>query len=201
MGFLLLLSFFGFTLIVRTDSLRSFDFDATVRLQEKVPLRADGFFSVLSVLGRFEFTGGLLLIILVLYGFFKKNLWFIIPLVLFTLAHVIELIGKNMLEQPGPPKMFLRAQFGEFPGLHVFTDASYPSGHALRIMFLSTVFSFLIFKSRLPTFLKLCSYVPILAIIALMLISRVSLGEHWTTDVIGGTILGLSMAALSLVFL
>ena len=34
-----------------------------------------------------------------------------------------------------------------------------------------------------------------------VLISRISLGEHWTTDVIGGGLLGASFAFLSQVFL
>lgn len=198
---LLLILFFAFTLLVRSDVLRSFDFNSTVRLQAKVPLRFDDFFSFLSVAGRFEFTGGILLIALVLYGIFKKKLWFVIPLGLFSFAHVVELIGKNILEQPGPPRMFLRSHFSDFPGLHIFTDASYPSGHSLRIIFLGIIAFFFIHKTKLSYPMKLFLYSPVVVLVILMLLSRVSLGEHWATDVIGGTILGASFGLLSLIFL
>jgi membrane-associated phospholipid phosphatase len=200
-GALLLCLFFIFTFIVRADALRSFDFDTTVRLQSKIPLRFDNFFSFLSVAGRFEYTGSILLIILAIYGVYKKKIWAIIPLILFCLAHGVELVGKTILEQPGPPRMFLRTQFTDFPGLHVFTEASYPSGHSLRIVFLSIITGYIVFLTRIPNLIKYCLYAAFLGLVLVMLVSRVSLGEHWTTDVIGGSLLGTSFAFLALAFL
>lgn len=222
------LSFLGFvifTLLVRADFLRSFDFNMTVRIQDDIPLRLDGFFSTLSVIGRFEWMVVYLVILLI---FKRKILGGIITFGLFGFAHVLELIGKTILEQPGPPKMFLRAQFGDFPGLHVFTDASYPSGHSLRIVFFSILLIAAILNiqrikiksqkinevinidnKQLKNFLVLViqnlipfSLISIFLIFCfVVLISRISLGEHWTTDVIGGGLLGASFAFLSQVFL
>lgn len=222
------LSFLGFvifTLLVRADFLRSFDFNMTVRIQDDIPLRLDGFFSTLSVIGRFEWMVVYLVILLI---FKRKILGGIITFGLFGFAHVLELIGKTILEQPGPPKMFLRAQFGDFPGLHVFTDASYPSGHSLRIVFFSILLisailniqhikiksqkineAIKIDNKELKNFLVLViqNLIPLSLIFIFLifcfvvLISRISLGEHWTTDVIGGGLLGASFAFLSQVFL
>ncbi len=197
----------------------------TVRIQDDIPLRLDGFFSTLSVIGRFEWMVVYLVILLI---FKRKILGGIITFGLFGFAHVLELIGKTILEQPGPPKMFLRAQFGDFPGLHVFTDASYPSGHSLRIVFFSILLIAAILNiqrikiksqkinevinidnKQLKNFLVLViqnlipfSLISIFLIFCfVVLISRISLGEHWTTDVIGGGLLGASFAFLSQVFL
>lgn len=190
--------FLVFTYIVRTDSLRQWDFNTTVRLQDDVPLRLDPFFSFLSVIGRFEFTIVLLIIILV----FRRKLLAIVPFCLFGFSHVIEIIGKSFLNQPGPPIMFLRSQFSDFPGLYVNTNASYPSGHAMRTVFLAVLSLYIIWKTnKLNSIAKGILIMPIVALAFFMLLSRVSLGEHWTTDVIGGSFLGAAFAFLSLLFI
>ncbi len=197
-GVFLFFLFCGFTLLVREDLLLSFDFDTTHRLQNLTPLRVDGFFSFLSVIGRFEYTVGLLILILVL----RRKIWGIIIFGLFGFAHVIELIGKTILNHPGPPNMFLRSHYSDFPGLHVHTDASYPSGHSLRSIFLGIILIYLIWISRkAPMVVKLGIIIAVAGIVTLMLYSRVTLGEHWSTDVIGGTLLGAAIAFISLAIL
>lgn len=194
---LLFFSFFAFTLWVRADALRPFDFDSMVKIQDRIPISFDTFFSYLSVVGRFEYTVTALVIFLV----FARKLTGIIPFFLFGIAHVIELIGKTILNQPGPPNMFLRSQFSEFPGLYVHTYASYPSGHSMRAIFLALLFASAVHNSKLPQPMRIGIYAFLIFISVAMLVSRVSLGEHWTTDVIGGAILGLSFGLFSIPFL
>jgi len=189
-----------FTLIVRSDILRAFDFNMTVRIQDRMPVRLDEFFSILSILGRFEFTFTILLIVL----FLRRKILGIMVVGFFGLAHIIEVIGKSILSQPGPPHMFLRTTdlSMQFPGLYVHTDASYPSGHSFRALFLFVVIFFIIWTmKKIPTYFKYSALCGIGFYTLLMLLSRVSLGEHWTTDVIGGALLGISFAFLSLLFL
>ena len=196
-GAALFFFFFVFTLWVREDALRPLDFDSMVKIQDRIPLSFDTLLSSLSVIGRFEYTVTALIIFLIL----NRRLLGIVPFFLFGMAHVIELIGKTILNQPGPPNMFLRSHFSEFPGLYVHTDASYPSGHSMRAVFLALLFASAIHNSKLPQPIRMCAYILLGGIVAIILISRVSLGEHWTTDVIGGAILGLSFGLLSIPFL
>lgn len=198
-----LFAFFGFTLWVRTDALRHFDFDTTVRLQANTSLRFDSIFSFLSVVGRFEFTISALVIILFVWTRFKVSKLLRIGAIIgiFGIAHVAELVGKTILEQPGPPRMFLRSEFSDFPGLHIFTDASYPSGHSLRIVFLGIIIGYLIWKTKLSPTIKQFINLAIVFLVLLMLYSRITLGEHWATDVIGGSFLGASAGFLALLFL
>jgi hypothetical protein len=58
------LFFLLFTLIVRSDVLRKFDFNMTVRIQDRIPIKFDDFFSFLSVIGRFETSIIILLVLL-----------------------------------------------------------------------------------------------------------------------------------------
>lgn len=197
-SFFIFILFIAFTYIVRQDYLNQFDFDTTVRLQNHIPKKFDGFLSSLSLIGSFEILAGIIFLIAV----FRKKFVSLFIFVPFALAHVIEIIGKALLHHPGPPYLFFRYNIDFlFPSSYIQPGSSYPSGHSLRIVFISFIVFSLIKKSKLKSVMKALLISFLLVFNVLMLVSRVSLGEHWTTDVIGGALLGLSSGIFALIFL
>lgn len=197
-SFFIFILFIIFTYIVRQDYLNQFDFNTTVRLQNHIPKKFDGFLSSLSLIGSFEILAGIIFLIAV----FRKKFVSLFIFVPFALAHVIEIIGKALLHHPGPPYLFFRYNINFlFPSSYIQPGSSYPSGHSLRIVFISFIVFSLIKKSKLQSAIKILLISFLLVFNVLMLVSRVSLGEHWTTDVIGGALLGLSSGIFALIFL
>ncbi len=198
-GLLFLLSFFCFTFIVKTGLLAGFDYNATVKIQNHVPKNLDAVLSFFSLLGSVEVLSVALFIVLL----FHRKLLAFTSLFIFFLAHLIEIIGKSFLYHPGPPFQFFRYDLPFlFPSSYVQPGSSYPSGHSLRIIFVAIVFTFIVQKNKkLRPMTKTLLQFLIVAFTAAMLVTRISLGEHWSTDVIGGLLLGISFGLFSLMFL
>ena len=190
--------FVGFTLVVRTKILNPVDFAITVKLQNHLPRDYDEFLSVFSLIGSFEIISAILLLLVLLRRKIRSLLIFI-P---FLATHLVEIFGKGLVRHPGPPFMFFRYNLNFlFPSSYVQPGSSYPSGHSLRTLFLTVLLVYIILKSRVGRRAKIFLFGVLTVFDLIMLISRISLGEHWTTDVVGGAILGTGGGIFSLLFL
>lgn len=195
-GGLQLVFFALLSYLVQRNFFAQFDFNLTVKLQDHISRSFDYTFSVFSLLGSFEVTG---IIFLLIYFLSLRKLHRIFIILSFPFLHVFELLGKIFIYHPGPPFMFLRYTFGfHFPSSYVQTDYSYPSGHITRTVFLAGLLFFIILRSKLSGIKKIFFYSLLAAISGLMVLSRIYLGEHWFSDTLGGVLLGLSFSTLTM---
>lgn len=168
------------------------DFDTTVKLQDHISRKYDKYFSYFSLVGSVEVTVTFCLVMSFLY--LLKRQWLAIIGWLFILpASFGEVFGKLVLFHPSPPAFLHRSVLPtNLPSFYVHTDFSYPSGHMTRTIFIITIFLCLVIFQSKNYLIRLIMIPSILGLAFLMSLTRIYLGEHWTSDVIGGSLLGLS---------
>ena len=111
----------------------------------------------------------------------QRDAW--VPLVLAAVL-ASEVVLKTAVIQPMPPEELSRT-VELIPFAHVALAGSFPSGHVARAAFLAGV-------ARLPAWLAV-------SLVALMMVTRVYLAEHWPSDVLGGLLLGVLVAQVAVV--
>lgn len=197
-GLAIFFFFIFFSYLIDNDFFTRFDFDTTVRLQDNVSRRFDGLFSFFSDIGSFEFV----FVFLLLFLIFRRKILGVLSIGLFALFHVIEIYGKTTVEQLPPPEFLLRTKkIIEFPQFHIRQEFSYPSGHAGRAAFISALLIlFILGSKKLKPVHKWMLLGAIVFYDVVMFVSRVYLGEHWVTDVIGGILLGGSLGLIAHLF-
>jgi len=141
----------------------------------------DVFASLVGIFGRAEVTIGIALG-LAAARWRTSPRRALIPLFI-GLTVAVEALLKGFVPQAPPPGDRSRAieflPYVQIPFAHAF-----PSGHVARATFLLRI------AQRVPAW-------AVVAGIVLMALTRLYLGEHWLSDVMGGVVLGLGVANIA----
>lgn len=207
-GVVLLLAFIFFSREVKRGFLKSTDFNVTVKLQDKISPRYDQIMDDGAILIDPIVSS---VIVLGLTGWVfvktrgKRKLFAVIIPVAFVVLTLVEVYGKNFIPHPGPPFFMIKQPTTIFPQFHVVQPYSYPSGHAARATFigiisLSLVTGHVLQKSgRLG--MRRWMIGGIVGYVVFIYMSRMYLGHHWLSDIIGGALLGGGFALFPLALL
>jgi undecaprenyl-diphosphatase len=111
-------------------------------------------------------------------------------LVVFSLGYSLVYDGVNVLVRRPRPT-----------GLpHIFQHIgaySFPSGHVAFVIWVCTL-SLLLYARHLPRPLYLAAWVVALVLVVLAGLSRIAVGAHWPSDVLGGILVGIGWMSLTL---
>ena len=107
-----------------------------------------------------------------------------------TLVWGFESLAKAVVHRARPP---LSGALVQLPG-----NFSFPSGHAVISLVLCGTLAFLVLKSVRSKVLQAVLVAVAVVVVLLVGFSRIYLGVHWTTDVIGSWLLGAAWLSASL---
>ncbi len=206
-GIALLVMFALFSREVKRGVMRQADFDVTVRLQDKIPSRFDELMDDGAILADGVVSSVIVLGITVWGLVMKKGIRRKAGVLMLPLAFValtaIEIYGKNVLPHPGPPFFMIKRPTTIFPKFHVVQPYAYPSGHAARSTFLAIMFVSLVTYrlSQKRERRRWWLIGGIAGYVVFVYVSRIYLGHHWLSDIVGGALLGGGLGILTVGFL
>lgn len=149
----------------------------------------DSFSDYFSVLGEVQYLGAAILVLAAALAATGRQVLGLRLVVAFAATGLVELAMKFWLPTVPMPEE-TRRSFDTTPLVEIAYPYPYPSGHMLRaVVLLGMVF--VLWPSR-PIRLA------VLALLAGMATTRVYLGVHWASDLVGGALLGVAGVAWTL---
>lgn len=109
-------------------------------------------------------------------------------------ASLINAIVKIIVNRPRPSEQLVQILDRQF-------DPSFPSGHVVfYTVFFGYIFVTMFIVKKIPFWLRMAVATICLGVIITVSISRVYLGAHWFSDILGGYLLGFALLLVLLNF-
>jgi membrane-associated phospholipid phosphatase len=185
-------AFVVLAVVVNARLLFSVDLDATIAVQPLAGPALDLASWAVSVLLSAELSVVYALVLSWLLWRRGAGLWSVAPLA-FVVPVGIETVLKTVVNQPWVPLTYYRDV--HYPLATLSLQGTFPSGHALRGAWFC-VFLAVLLRARRGIGRWL---VPVAcALVAILLgLTRIYLGDHWLSDVVGGLLLGGALALIA----
>ena len=165
-----------------TYALLPFDLPFTRELQEHPTPVVSAFLTFISALGYFPYAEIIVVVCVLALLLLRLRLEAIFLLATLLVDALGALIKDVVARHRPSPSLVHVAQHLNSP--------SFPSGHTLHYTVFYGFLAFVLITSFRPSWWRNVLVAICFALIALVGISRVYLGEHWLTDVLGGYLLG-----------
>lgn len=191
----ILLGFIILTVLVSAFPVSLLDREFTEEIQEHQYPILDSYMEAISWIGSIPQSILVVLAVSIVFLLFKRKREAIfIPFTL--LSGLVSRLLKILIDRPRPTEDLVRI-------IEKAKHQSFPSGH---VLFYVTFFGFLIIVMNHLKDINRALRISVMAISALLIftipISRVYLGAHWFTDVLGGAMIGsLCLFILSYIYL
>jgi len=180
---LIAVAFGGLTFLVKTMPSFAIDLQITRAIQQ---INLPGFAWLMSVVSWAGFGPQVVvitaLIILLIYGL-GLHWEAVMALVAAALSTGVNVLVKDLVQRPRPTT-------GAVNVMDILNSYSFPSGHVMYYLGFLGFIGFLVFSLLKPSLKRSLLLILIGIPILLIGISRIYLGEHWASDVLGAYLLG-----------
>ena len=190
---LVAVSIIGLTFFVLKHPISSFDINVTHEIQQLKMGHLTSMMELISVFG--DPAVALISIIIASLFFFryyhKREAYFTIATILPDLFNILI---KILIHRPRPTLENAKIVFK-------FTQTAFPSGHVVHyVVFFGFLLTVMIVNKKIPPFWRLFIGISSVFLILTVPISRIYLGAHWATDVLGGYLFGFIYLGIILKF-
>jgi undecaprenyl-diphosphatase len=117
----------------------------------------------------------------------KQRAEAVLVIIILALVTAGSELVKQAVARPRPPG---------FDNTYLGVVYSYPSGHVLEAVTIYGIIAVLVWRSSLPRIVRIAVPIVFTAIIILVAIARVAVGEHYPSDVLAGLLAGIGFVAL-----